>query len=168
VSSLPGRLCAAIPPRVACALAALVLVAAVASVRAPDARADNVSDVTCNSVDDRIYIALQASDYDQWLWYRLWKFNPATRQWDWFFDAPTYYVQWNWNQVGVIGGGGGPGTIRGGFLTYIQVRDPGVYYLATQVIYTTNGVFAGSRYEWVTDYSSVDYVLRDRRFCYIS
>ena len=168
MKSLLRRLCAAVPPRVACAIAAVALIAAVASVQAPTARADNVSDVTCNSVNNRIYIALQASDYDQWLWYRLWKYNSATGQWYVLFDAPTYYVQWNWNQVGFVGGTGGPGTIRGGFLTYIQVRDPGVYYMSTQVIYTSNGVYAGLSHEWVSDYSSVDYVLRDRRFCYIS
>ena len=146
----------------------MALVVAMGSVGTPTARADNVTDVTCNSVDKRIYIALPGSDYDQWLWYRLWKFNSATGRWDWFFDAPTYYVQWNWNQVGFVGGGGGPGTIRGGFLTYIQVRNPGIYYMATQVIYTSNGVLAGSSYEWVSDYSNVNYTLRDRRFCYIS
>ena len=168
MKSLLRRLCAAVHPRVACAIAAVALIAAVVSVQAPTARADNVSDVTCNSVDNRIYIALQASDYDQWLWYRLWKYNSATGQWAVYFDAPSWYLQQNWNQVGFVGGGGGPGTIRGGFLTYIQLSEPGAYYMATLVAYTSNGVLAGSSYLWVSDYSNVDYTLRDRRFCYIS
>lgn len=149
------------------AIAAMALGLAVGPLGADTARGAVVSDVTCNSVDHRMYFSLYGSDYDQWLWYRIWKFNPTTRQWDWYFDAPSFYLQPNWNQVAVIGGGGVPGTSRNGFFTYVTVGEPGWYYAAAWIGYSTAGTVVGYRYEWVTDYSNVDYSPRDRRACWI-
>jgi hypothetical protein len=152
---------------VALAIAAMALALALGPLGSDTARgAPVVSDVTCNSVDHRMYFSLYGSDYDQWLWYRIWKFNPTTRQWDWYFDAPSFYLQTNWNQLGVIGGGGVGGSTRNGVLTYVTMSEQGWYYAAAFVAYSTAGTVVGYRYEWLTDYSNVDTVLRDRRACW--
>ncbi len=159
---------ASVARRAACALAVGALLVGLGATAAPRAGAAPIlSDVTCNSVDDRIYFQLPASDYDQWLWYRIWRFDSASRQWYPYFDAPGFYLQQSWNTVGTIGGGGGPGTIRGGFLTYVTMSEAGYYYVAAWVAYASGNSVAGYRYEYVGDYSNVDYYARDRRVCWI-
>lgn len=157
--------------RRAVALAIVVMAFGLAFGGAGSDRADaaNLYDVTCSSVNDTIYFTLPANDNHQWLWYRLWRLDPATGRWYAYFDAPNYYVQPSWNSQGFVGGGPGGlgGSTRNGALTWVTVHQTGWYYVAALVVYTTDTAAVGSSYEWVGDYSNITSRLVDRRWCLI-
>jgi hypothetical protein len=141
-----------------------------AGAHADRAQAANLYDVTCSSVNDTIYFTLWPDDYDQWLWYRLWRLDPATNQWGVIFVAPTWYAQPSWNTVGFVGGGPGlvAGSTRNGALTWVTVHRTGWYYIDAQVARTWGTTILDVRHEWVTDYSNITSGLVDRRWCLIA